>query len=60
MISISKWKNIFRGTNALQIILCLILFHSLASILIIYIHLMWFFSEEKLWYDCILNIKFLL
>ncbi|XP_035209861.1 LARGE xylosyl- and glucuronyltransferase 2-like isoform X2 [Stegodyphus dumicola] len=50
MRSTAKWKGAFRGTNAFQIILCVILFHSLASILIIYIHLVWFFSEEeKIW-----------
>lgn len=50
MSSVAKWKRTFRQTNTFQIILCVILFHSLASIFIIYVHLAWFFSEEeKLW-----------
>ncbi|XP_055927161.1 xylosyl- and glucuronyltransferase LARGE2s-like [Argiope bruennichi] len=50
MTSVAKWKRTFRQTNTFQIILCVILFHSLASIFIIYVHLAWFFSEEeKIW-----------
>ncbi|GFU20863.1 LARGE xylosyl- and glucuronyltransferase 1 [Nephila pilipes] len=50
MSSVAKWKRTLRQTNTFQIILCVILFHSLASIFIIYIHLSWFFSEEeKIW-----------
>ncbi|XP_015920345.1 xylosyl- and glucuronyltransferase LARGE2 [Parasteatoda tepidariorum] len=47
MPSFSKLSRTLHQTSTFQIILCIILFHSFASILIIYIHLSWFFSEEK-------------
>ncbi|XP_054708905.1 xylosyl- and glucuronyltransferase LARGE2s-like [Uloborus diversus] len=45
----SKWRRMFIGTNTFQIILFIILFYSLTSIIIIYIHLVCFFSDDKLW-----------